>query len=57
MRRLEEEKLDNIMGGATTMNGPLINAIVNIVEVLREAGISIGSGIRRISEGKICPLE
>ena len=57
MKRLEEEKLDNIMGGATTMNGPLINAIVNIVEVLREAGISIGSGIRRISEGKICPLE
>lgn len=56
MNKLEEEKLDTITGG-TTLNGPIVNAFVNVVNVLREAGYSIGSGIRRISERKVCPLE
>ena len=57
MVKMDNEKLDNTYGGTTTMNGPIINAIVNVINVLREAGYSIGSGIRRISENKICPLE
>lgn len=56
MRNLKEEELDSIYGG-TTISGPIINAIVNVIKVLQEAGHSLGSGIRRISENHLCPLE
>ena len=57
MIKMTDENLDNTTGGNTTINGPIISAIVNIINLLREAGQSVGSGIRRISEGKMCPLE
>ena len=57
MTRLSEDNLDSITGGNTTINGPIINAIVNVINLLREAGYSVGSGIRRVSEHKICPIE
>ena len=57
MIRMDEEKLDVTTGGNTTVNGPIINAIVNIINLLREAGYSVGTGFRRIGENKICPLE
>ena len=57
MNKLSDEKLDNITGGNTTVNGPIINAIVNVINLLRDAGYNIGSGIRRISENKVCPLD
>lgn len=57
MHKINDEKLDNISGGNTSLNGPIINAIVNVIDLLREAGYTIGSGIRRISENKMCPLE
>ncbi len=57
MHKIDDNKLDNISGGNTSLNGPIINAIVNVIDLLREAGYTIGSGIRRISENKMCPLE
>lgn len=57
MTVINEDKLDNITGGNTTINGPIINAIISVIELLREAGHSLGSGIRRISENQVCPLE
>lgn len=58
MKRLEEEKLDKIKGGtAASITGPIINALVNVINCLQQAGYALGSGIRRISEDKICPLE
>ena len=57
MKEIEKEKLDMISGGNTTISGPIINAIVNVIKVLKEAGYSLGSGIRRISENNLCPLE
>lgn len=55
---LEETKLESIKGGeAMTISGPIINAVVAVIKVLQDAGYSLGSGIRRISEGNICPLE
>lgn len=57
MNKIEEENLDKIHGGATTLSGPIINAIVNVINVLKEAGYSLGSGIRRIAEDNLCPLE
>ena len=57
MKRVEEEKLDNISGGNTSITGPIINAVVNVIKALQDAGHALGSGIRRISEDKLCPLE
>lgn len=57
MKKLEQERLDTIYGGTTTVTGPIINAVVNVIRVLKEAGYSLGSGIRRISEDNLCPLE
>ncbi len=57
MRRIEEEKLEEIKGGNVSISGPILNAIVSIIEVLREAGHSLGSGIRRIGENHLCPLK
>ena len=57
MKKIEEESLDKICGGTTTISGPIINAVVNVIRVLKEAGYSLGSGIRRISENNLCPLD
>lgn len=57
MNKIEENKLDKISGGTTTFNGPIINALSTIITLLQEAGYNIGSGIRRITEGDICPLK
>ncbi len=57
MKKIENENLDTIYGGTTTISGPIINALVNVIKVLKEAGYSLGSGIRRISENSLCPLE
>lgn len=57
MKKIKEEELETINGGNTTVSGPIINAVVNVIRVLKEAGYSLGSGIRRIGEGNLCPLE
>ncbi|MBQ3297655.1 MAG: hypothetical protein IJG97_02495 [Bacilli bacterium] len=57
MIKMSNENLDNTTGGNTTINGPIINAVISIIDLLREAGYSLGSGIRRFSENKVCPLE
>ena len=57
MKTISDDNLDSIYGGTTTITGPIINAVVNVIKVLKEAGYSLGSGIRRISEDKMCPLE
>ena len=57
MNILKEEELDNIYGGTLSVTGPIINAVVNVIKVLKEAGYSFGSGIRRICEKELCPLK
>ena len=36
---------------------PIVNAFVNVIKLLMDAGISVGSSIRRIAEGEVCPLQ
>lgn len=55
MKNIKEDKLDKIKGG--NISGPIINAVVSIIEVLKNAGYSLGSGIRRIAEDNLCPLK
>ena len=57
MRKIKEENLGEIKGGNVSISGPIINAVVNVIKVIKDAGYSLGSGIRRISEDKLCPLE
>ena len=56
MNILEEDKLKELKGG-TNITGPIINAFVNVFNVIKDAGYSLGSGIRRISENNLCPLK
>lgn len=57
MKRIEKKKLSEISGGTTSISATVINALVNVIKVLKDTGYSLGSGIRRISENNICPLE
>ena len=57
MKELTNDEQDKILGGNTSITGPIINAVVNVYKVLKDAGYSMGSGIRRISEDNLCPLE
>ena len=55
MKVIKESNLDRIKGG--NISGPIINAIVSVIEALKNAGYSLGSGIRRIAEDNLCPLK
>ena len=55
MKHINEEHLDRIKGG--NISGPIINAVVSVIEALKNAGYSLGSGIRRIAEDNLCPLK
>ncbi len=57
MKKIDETKMDNIKGGNNYVSGPIISAITSIINILRDAGYALGSGIRRISEDNLCPLE
>ncbi len=58
MNKINNDDLNKIYGGSLeSVSGPIINAIVNVINVLEDAGFAIGSGVRRIIENKMCPLE
>lgn len=57
MKELTNEEENKILGGNTSVTGPIINAVVNVYKIIKDAGYSIGSGVRRISENNLCPLE
>ena len=57
MKEIKEEDLNIISGGNISVSGPVINAVVNVIKVLKDAGYQLGSGIRRISENNLCPLD
>lgn len=56
MKVIENSELSKIIGG-TTITTTVINSFVNVIKILKEVGYSLGSGIRRISENNICPLD
>lgn len=56
MKLIDDKELDKICGG-DNINGSFINAVANIIDMIRNAGYSIGSGIRRVCEGELCSLE
>lgn len=58
MKKTDHKILEGVIGGASSsITGSVINAFVNVIELLVEAGNSVGSAIRRIAEGEVCPLK
>ena len=57
MKKIADQELDRIAGGDSYVSGPIINAVVNIIKLVRDAGYDLGSGFRRMAEGEICPLK
>ena len=49
------KELKQIKGGAA-ISGTLINGVVRGVSQFLDLGRSVGSAIRRIGEGNLCPL-
>ena len=56
MDRVDDAFLDNVVG-RSSVSGTLMNAFTSIVKFIYEVGEGIGSSIRRISEGDLCPLK
>lgn len=56
MKIIDDNKLCNIKGGAD-ISSTLVNAFTNVIKILFDSGHSVGSAIRRITEGELCPLE
>jgi len=56
LREISEEELLTIVGGGE-LTASIINALTNVLKLLYEVGNGLGSAIRRIGEGNLCPLE
>lgn len=54
MKVVTNEELKQIYGGA--ISSSLITAMVRAVNGLLDLGRSLGTAIRRVQTGKICPL-
>ena len=57
MKQIDDNILETIYGGSTTITGTIINALTNVIKILKEASYSLGSGLRRINDNNLCPLE
>ena len=55
MKYLDNDTLRQIEGGLD-ISGTLLNSFSKIIEVVLGVGRSLGSAIRRINDGNICPL-
>lgn len=54
MKKLNETDLKNICGGSIT--GTFVNSITKGVNTFLALGRAVGSAIRRIGSGDICPI-
>lgn len=55
MKNLKNDDLLNIDGGSS-ISGTLISAITRGISTIYDIGRSLGTAIRRIGSGNICPL-
>ena len=56
MDKVLDDELDKIIGGSS-VSGTLLNAFTTIIKFIYEVGEGIGSSLRRIGEGDLCPLK
>ncbi len=53
---LSKEELLNVTGGDFTITATFLNALSRGVSTIADLGRSLGSAIRRIVSGSICPI-
>ncbi len=56
MRKLTDNELKNIKGGVS-LTSTAIKYVGDLIEILILAGRKLGSSIRRIGSGDLCPLK
>lgn len=56
MRNLDKSEMIQINGGST-ISSAFVSSLTRAGTILLEIGRSLGSAIRRMYEGNICPLE
>lgn len=56
MKKLFDDDLKKIQGG-TSLTSSLLNAFNSLFKSLMEFGEKVGSALRRIGSGEICPLK
>jgi len=55
MNKLTNEELFQIKGGSNLLTATFLNAAARCLNVFLDIGRAIGSSIRRIYSGNICP--
>lgn len=55
MKKLQKEEMQKIEGG-TDITATMVNAIYKVYSLIYTLGESLGSYIRRSSEGKMCDI-
>lgn len=55
MIKVDNVEMKSILGG-WVFNASFLSALIRGVNTFMDVGRSIGSAIRRIYEGKVCPL-
>ena len=56
MKELKKEELYSINGGGFDISGSILNAITNGMKTILEIGRSLGTAIRRSTNGGICSI-
>ena len=51
---MSNKELINITGGASAINGSILNAMAKVFSIILEIGRAIGSSINRAKNGKVC---
>lgn len=57
MNKIDDKMLDEVYGGSTSLTGTLLNAFNEVIKTLYDVGHAVGSSIRRVVSGELCPLE
>ncbi len=57
MDKMKDVELDKIIGGGSSISGTVLNAFTTIIKFIYEVGEGVGSSIRRIRDGDLCPLK
>lgn len=52
--KLNNNQLNNIVGGSISLTGSLVSAFVNGIEAIMDVGRSLGTAIRRLVYGYKC---
>ena len=57
VNKIDDKVLDDVYGGSTSLTGTLLNAFNEVIKTLYDVGHAVGSSIRRVVSGELCPFE